>query len=94
MSFFYFFTIACFLLLCGLLCLLVLVQEGKGGLGASFGGDSGESMFGTSTPEVLKKLTGYFAVVFITLCVVLSFWTGLLDRHAGVGDAPQVTQTR
>lgn len=44
------------------------------GLGASFGGDGGNSLFGTSTPMVLKKLTGYFILAFFITCLVLSFW--------------------
>lgn len=71
-----------FLCLCGLLCLVILIQESKSlGLGASFGGDPGESLFGTSTAEVLKKFTAYLAVVFMIACVVLSLWTGHLSRN-------------
>jgi len=83
MTFLYFFSIACFLILCLLLCLIVLVQEGKGGgLGTTFGAsDSSDSLFGTSTPEILKKITGWMATIFISACLVLSFWTGSLDRH-------------
>ena len=59
-----------FLGLCGLLCLVILIQESKSlGLGASFGGDSGDSVFGTSTAAVLKKFTAYLAVIFIVSCV-------------------------
>ncbi len=83
MSFLYFFSIAGFLFLCFILCLLVLIQEGKGGgLGTTFGAsDSSDSLFGTSTPEILKKVTGWLATVFVTACLVLSFWTGSLARH-------------
>lgn len=83
MTFLYFFFITAFILLCFLLCLLVLVQEGKGGgLGTTFGAsDSSDSLFGTSTPEILKKVTGYFATAFVVLCLFLSFWTASLARH-------------
>jgi preprotein translocase subunit SecG len=83
MTFLYFFFITLFLLSCFLLCLLVLIQEGKGGgLGTTFGAsDSSDSLFGTSTPEILKKITGWLATVFVTACLVLSFWTGSLARH-------------
>ena len=71
-----------FIGLCALLCLVILVQESKSlGLGASFGGDPGESLFGTSTADVLKKFTAYLAVVFIASCVLLSLWTGTMGRH-------------
>jgi preprotein translocase subunit SecG len=83
MSFFYFFSIFCFLLFCVIFCFLILIQEGKGGgLGASFGsGDTSDSLFGTSTPEVLKKATAWAAVLFIGGCLFLSLWTQSLARH-------------
>lgn len=82
MSFLYFFAIACFLFVCVILCLVVLVQEGKGGgLGTTLGGsDASDSLFGTSTPQVLKTFTGYLAAVFLGLCLILSFWTSSLVR--------------
>ncbi len=70
-----------FMLLCALLCFVILIQEAKSlGLGASFGGDSGDSLFGTSTAEVLKKFTGYVAGTFLITCLLLSFWTSTLGR--------------
>lgn len=76
MSFLYFTSIFFFLLICSLLCLVVLVQESKSmGLGASFGGDTGESLFGTSTATVLKKFTAYLGVIFIVACILLSIWS-------------------
>ena len=82
MSFFYFFSIAIFLIACFILCLAVLIQEGKGGgLGASFGGDASDTLFGTSTPQVLKTFTGYVAAVVLALSVLLSFWTASIARH-------------
>lgn len=49
------------------------------GLGASFGGDPGDSLFGTSTADVLKKFTAWLAVIFMVTCVLLSLWS------AGIG---------
>lgn len=70
-----------FMLLCGLLCLVILVQESKSmGLGASFGGDAGESLFGTSTADVLKKFTGWLACIFLASCVILSAWSSALGK--------------
>ncbi len=69
------------LLLCPILCFTVLIQEAKSlGLGASFGGDSGDSLFGTSTPEILKRTTAWMGGLFMLLCVLLSFWTSSLSR--------------
>lgn len=79
MTFIYFLTITLFLLLCVLLCFVILIQESKSsGLGASFGGDSGDSVFGTSTAEVLKKFTAWLAVIFLVSCITLSLWTSAM----------------
>lgn len=76
MNILFYTLIGFFVLLCGLLTLVIMVQESKSmGLGASFGGDPGESVFGTSTAEVLKKITAYLALVFMVACVVLSLWS-------------------
>lgn len=81
MTFIYFLALFFFIVLCMLLCFVVLIQESKStGLGASFGGDSGESIFGTSTADVLKKFTAWLAVIFLTSCVILSLWTTALGR--------------
>jgi len=65
-----------FLGLCVLLSFVILIQESKNlGLGASFGGDVGDSLFGTSTANVVKKFTAYLTAIFFILCLILSFWT-------------------
>ncbi len=77
----YFAAIILFMLLCMVLCFVVLIQESKTtGLGASFGGDAGDSLFGTSTPDVLKKFTGWLAFVFLASCVLLSVWTSSIGQ--------------
>lgn len=92
MTFIYFFTIALFLILCLLTCFVVLIQESKSsGLGASFGGDAGESVFGTSTADVLKKFTGWLGVIFLAACLVLSLWTGALARSKTTNTSPTAT---
>lgn len=82
MSFFYFFTIVLFLFLCLVLTLVVLMQESKStGLGASFGGgDSADSLFGVSTPDILKKITAWLAAIFMAGCLLLSYWTSSASR--------------
>ncbi len=93
MTFLYFLFIAIFILLCVVLCFVVLMQESKSsGLGASFGGEGAESLFGSSSADVLKRFTGYLAFFFLLLCLVLSLWTGVLgsspkkDRLDGYED--------
>lgn len=89
MSFIYFFSLTLFLLLCVLLCFVILIQESKStGLGASFGGESGDSLFGTSTAEVLKKFTAWLAFFFLLSCVLLSLWTSALGRSKNDNTAP------
>lgn len=81
MTFIYYLALFLFMGVCAVLCLVILVQESKSlGLGASFGGDPGESLFGTSTAVVLKKFTAYLACVFMVACVLLSLWTSALGR--------------
>lgn len=81
MTVIFYLLITLFLFLCFILCTVILMQESKSmGLGSSFGGDSGTSLFGTSTAEVLKKITATLAVIFLTSCVLLSLWTSSLGR--------------
>lgn len=71
-----------FILISALLCFVILIQEAKSlGLGASFGGDNSDSLFGTSTAEVLKKFTAYVAGIFLISCFVLSLFTASLGRR-------------
>jgi len=89
MSFIYFSCIGIFILLCLFFCFVILIQESKSsGLGASFGGDASDSVFGTSTADVLKKFTGWLAVVFLVSCVLLSLWTQALARSRTVHQDP------
>ena len=82
MTFLFYVAIFLFMFLCGILCLVVLVQESKSlGLGASFGGDPGESLFGTSTADVLKKITAWLIVVFMISCVLLSIWSSSIGEN-------------
>lgn len=94
MTFLYFATITLFLLLCGLLCGVILIQEGKGtGLGASFGGDATDSLFGTSTADVLKRFTAWLVVIFLVSCLVLNFWTESMGRpHTRSNNREQIEQ--
>lgn len=77
----FYLTLFLFLGLCVLLAFVVMIQENKSmGLGASFGGDSGDSLFGTSTASVLKKFTAYLAAFFMVACLMISLWTSTLGR--------------
>ena len=79
-----------FLGICALLAFVILIQESKSmGLGASFGGESGDSLFGTSTAAVLKKFTAVLAGIFMVVCLVLSLWSSSLARSHSTA-LPQV----
>jgi preprotein translocase subunit SecG len=79
---FYLFLIV-FFLIAALLAFFILIQEAKSlGLGASFGGDQGDSLFGASTADVLKKITAFFVGAFLLSCFILSLWTVSLGRSA------------
>lgn len=81
MTFLYFLSLTLFVLLCLLTCSVILLQESKStGLGASFGGEASESLFGTSTADVLKRLTAWLGCIFLAACVLLSLWTASLGR--------------
>lgn len=76
MGFFFYFFLVVFLVICALLCTFILVQESKTmGLGASFGGDAGSSLFGTSTADIVKKITAWLSAFFLIGAVMLSLWT-------------------
>ena len=88
MTFIYYAAITLFILLCLLLCFVILIQESKSsGLGASFGGESSDSLFGTSTADVLKKFTAWLAAIFLVSCVLLSLWTASLGRARTSGES-------
>ena len=77
----YFISIAFFMLLAVLLSTVILMQESKStGLGSSFGSDTQDSLFGTSTADVLKKFTGWLSFIFLASCIILSFWTSSMGR--------------
>lgn len=76
MGILFYMSLIIFLIVSAILCLAILVQESKSlGLGASFGGDAGDSLFGTSTADVLKKFTAWVGVCFLALCIFLSIWS-------------------
>ncbi len=92
MTFLYYLAMVLFLILSVVLCGVILVQESKSsGLGASFGGDSGESLFGTATADVLKRFTAWLVLIFFVSCVVLSLWTESLGRIS-IGGSPLIIE--
>ncbi len=94
MTILFYISLMLFMLLSVILCFAILIQEAKSlGLGASFGGDTSDSLFGTSTAEVLKKFTAYVAGIFLISCLVLSFWTSSLGRKQSGPVVPVQTES-
>ncbi len=82
MSILFYISLFVFAFFCAILCSVILVQESKSlGLGASFGGDPGESIFGTSTADVLKKFTAWLIVIFMVSCLLLSIWSSSIGKN-------------
>jgi preprotein translocase subunit SecG len=71
------FLVVLFVIVCVILCLLILIQSDKGGgiSGAVGGGLGGASnLLGTQdTANILTRGTVIFGVVFLLLCILLSF---------------------
>jgi len=61
------------IIVCFLLGGVILLQKPKdGGLGVSFGGGMGESLFGAQMGNVLTKVTVGLAIVFLLNTIILS----------------------
>lgn len=78
-------------MLCFLLTVVVLLQESKTtGLGASFGGDAGTSLFGTSTADVMKKITVWLIALFMSFSFILSVVSSVKPQSVKVEQAQEV----
>lgn len=55
------------------LIFVILLQSGRGGgLSEAFGGGQTQTIFGTSAPQFLAKVTSFAAVVFLLTCLTLA----------------------
>jgi len=70
----YYVIAAVYVLVCIIMCLSVLLQQGKGGdIAAAFGGGSSQAAFGARTgATVLSKITTGAAVLFMIGALALS----------------------
>lgn len=70
--------------ICALLVVVILLQEGKKGMGAIFGGSS-SSIFGArGAANILTKITSVLAILFMLNSVWMSY---ISSRDASVIDA-------
>jgi preprotein translocase subunit SecG len=75
------------IVICALLVLVILLQEGKKGMGAIFGGSS-TSIFGArGAGNILTKITSVLAILFMLNSVWLSY---LSSKNTSVVDVPAV----
>lgn len=61
----------CFVIVCLLVIILVLLQSDKSG-GAGFLGGSSQSTFGSSTADVVTKITGVLVALFLLIALALA----------------------
>jgi preprotein translocase subunit SecG len=78
-------VLTCFVLVCLLLLLAVLMQRSKqDGIGATFGSGATESVFGAQTSSVLVKFTAWLIGAFFILAIVLAVLYGQLTPTKSV----------
>jgi preprotein translocase subunit SecG len=76
-----------------LLIALVLLQDSKSGVGGAFGGGGSSSVFGaTGAATLAQRFTRYAAVVFAVTSILLSIFTGRLNKSV-MDSAPSAAQS-
>ena len=72
----YYLIVTLYVLVCGLLILTILLQQGKGGdIASAFGGGSSQAAFGARAgATLLTKLTAGLAAAFVALSLTLAVW--------------------
>ncbi len=71
-------------IVCVFLIVIVLLQHGKGAdMGASFGGGSGKTVFGTEGPlPLLNKITTASAIIFMFTSVCLAYYSTNVSKSS------------
>ena len=98
----YYLVVALYVIVCGLLIITILLQQGKGGdIANAFGGGSSQAVFGArSGATLLTRATSVLAALFVIGALVLTVWgtrgpssvVGGIDGPAPV-PAPPVNAT-
>ena len=72
----YYLVVTLYVLICGLLILTILLQQGKGGdIANAFGGGSSQAVFGArSGATLLTRATSVLAALFVIGALVLTVW--------------------
>ena len=72
----YYLVVALYVIVCGLLIITILLQQGKGGdIANAFGGGSSQAVFGArSGATLLTRATSVLAALFVVGAMVLTVW--------------------
>jgi preprotein translocase subunit SecG len=72
----YYLIVTLYVLVCGLLIITILLQQGKGGdIANAFGGGSSQAVFGArSGATLLTRATSVLAGLFVVGALVLTIW--------------------
>lgn len=72
----YYLVVTLYVLVCGLLIVTILLQQGKGGdIANAFGGGSSQAVFGArSGATLLTRATSVLAALFVIGSLVLTVW--------------------
>ena len=72
----YYFIVALYVIVCGLLIITILLQQGKGGdIANAFGGGSSQAVFGArSGATLLTRATSVLAALFVIGALTLTVW--------------------
>lgn len=73
---FYYLVVALYVIVCGLLIITILLQQGKGGdIANAFGGGSSQAVFGArSGATLLTRATSVLAALFVIGSLTLTVW--------------------
>lgn len=82
-----------YVFVCLMMILLVLMQRPKQeGLGAAFGANTTDQLFGARTTNVLQKGTVYMAVLFFVLTLTLAILVQKKNKVSSLANAPTTTE--
>jgi preprotein translocase subunit SecG len=72
----YYLLVSAYVLVCFLLIVVILLQQGKGGdIANAFGGGASQAVFGARAgATLLTKLTTGLAALFVVLSLTLAIW--------------------
>lgn len=88
----YYLVVTLYVIVCGLLILTILLQQGKGGdIASAFGGGSSQAVFGArSGATLLTRATSVLAALFVIGALTLTVWgqRGTSSVVGGIGGPP------